>query len=82
MALTFTTLRIGFALHPVSEPVEASRLYRAKVGGRGASSMPEGQLINASGEIVGRVSYNGRVWPDVTYKPGDVPIYCPSVETL
>ena len=78
--LVFTTIQIGRLIRPVSTMAEASKLYRSSIGNRGMSNMPTGWLINAAGERVGHVSYNGRVW---TGTPQDwtrdkQPLYCPS----
>jgi hypothetical protein len=57
---------------------EASQVYRNAVdlSGEGASTFPAGK-IDRAGRVVARVSYNGRVWPDVEWRPGTKPIYDP-----
>lgn len=54
----------------------ASRGYceRRDQTGLGASDFPEGELMR-DGVIVGRISYNGRIWQPAPWRPGDRPIY-------
>jgi hypothetical protein len=54
----------------------ASRRYceRRDQTGLGASDFPEGELMR-DGVIVGRISYNGRIWQPAPWRPGDRPIY-------
>lgn len=44
--------------------------------GEGASTFPDG-LILEDGRPVGRISYNGRVWPPHNHGPSDTPLYDP-----
>jgi hypothetical protein len=76
--ISFSKLKIGRKTHRVSDMAEASRIFRASVGDRGASAMPDGILLNDDGKQVGHVSYNGRVWKGVHYVAGADALYCPS----
>ena len=55
---------------------EASRRYceRRDQTDLGASAFPEAELIR-EGIVVGRISYNGRIWNPIPWRPGDRPIY-------
>lgn len=55
---------------------DASRHYceRRDQTGLGASTFPEATLIR-EGVIIGRISYNGRIWHPVPWRPGDKPMY-------
>lgn len=55
---------------------DASRRYceRRDQTGLGASTFPEATLIR-EGIVVGRISYNGRIWQPIPWRPGDRPIY-------
>lgn len=58
---------------------ELSRQYAAArdASGEGASTFPSPAIRSDAGEVVGRLSYNGRVWGPKEWEPGDVPLYCP-----
>ncbi|BAK66613.1 hypothetical protein SLG_19380 [Sphingobium sp. SYK-6] len=64
---------------------DASRRYceRRDKTCLGASAFPEAELMR-DGVIVGRISYNGRIWHPIPWRPGDRPIYdnaaCPGGE--
>ncbi len=45
--------------------------------GIGSSEIIDGGDIHANGKFIGRMSYNGRVWPTRRWMPGDQPIYQP-----
>jgi hypothetical protein len=46
--------------------------------GAGASEIGEDVMIyNQTGTPVARISYNGKVWPPVEWKPGLEPLYRP-----
>ena len=55
---------------------EASRLYcrRRDASGLGASGFPDGVVL-LDDIAVGRLSYNGRIWPLVPWTPEIEPIY-------
>lgn len=70
---------------------EASALYRracdahAERTGRGASTMPEGVVYDVTGaspRVVARVSWNGRVWAEQPWAPGDLPLFDPSAAVV
>jgi hypothetical protein len=46
------------------------------LSGEGYSTFPEG-VIDRRGEFVAKVSYNGRVWAEREFTPGQRPLYCP-----
>lgn len=46
--------------------------------GEGASTFPTPTVYDDSGASVARLSYNGRVWGDKEWSPGDEPLYCPA----
>ena len=43
--------------------------------GYGASKMPQTYIVDDSGALIAKVSYNGRVWPPVEWTEGMVPLY-------
>jgi hypothetical protein len=55
---------------------DASQRYCERRGqtGLGASTFPEATLMR-EGIVVGRISYNGRTWQPIPWRPGDRPIY-------
>ena len=70
---------------------EASRAYRtacdvhAARTGKGASTMPEGVVYDVTGaspRVAARVSWNGRVWAEKPWAPGDLPLFDPSAEAV
>lgn len=54
---------------------------RRDASGAGASTFPAGIILDPTGEVVGHISYNGRVWtnPPRDWHPDDKPIFCPSM---
>ena len=66
----------GFPDIMVQTLADASRRYceRRDQTGLGASAFPEAELM-LDGVVVGRISYNGRIWQPVPWRPGDRPIY-------
>lgn len=86
-------LRVGRSrrLVAVATLAEASALHRrvcdarAARTGRGAGGMPEGLVYDTAGaapRVVARVSWNGRVWADRPWAPGDVPLFDPGAEAV
>jgi hypothetical protein len=78
-------LQIASRRRPFPGPREASAIYRATIerydretGRGGASGVPACKIVTDAGEVVGHVSYNGRVWVGADYRPGAMPVYCPS----
>ena len=43
--------------------------------GFGASAVPDGRIVTASGRLVARISYNGRVWPPEPWHAGQRPLF-------
>lgn len=81
-------LQIAKARRPFPGAQEASAIYRATIerydretGRGGASGVPGCEIVTDTGEVVGHVSYNGRVWTGAArdWAPGVEPIYCPSM---
>ena len=48
--------------HPFTTYEAASKLFRDKIGDRGASMAPECDLLDEAGVKIGYISYNGRCW--------------------
>lgn len=71
------TLTIGIRRLPVATLEEASRVFceRRDRSGFGASDFPDGRLYDAEGREIGRVSYNGRIWPPGAWTPQMQPLY-------
>src|SRR5882762_2635257 len=56
---------------------EASRMFcaaRDKMG-EGASRTPSPKIVDERGDVIGHVSYNGRVWAGASYVADAVPLY-------
>lgn len=71
MVLSFGNRRV-----PVASLAEASAIYSAARdrSGKGASGWPDGAVLEGD-KVIGRVSYNGRVWEPGPWKPDSVPLY-------
>lgn len=56
---------------------EASVRYEAvrDESGEGASTFPDGDVLDADGRSIARISYNGRVWPPGPYDPAATPLW-------
>ena len=67
---------ISFEGCTLAEISAAWASHREK-SGIGASEIIGGGDITQDGKFIGRMSYNGRVWPTRQWKPGDQPIYQP-----
>jgi hypothetical protein len=63
---------------PVADFAAASALYCKKRDalGKGNSQTPKARIVDASGEPVARISYNGRIWPDAEWFDGMTPLFC------
>jgi len=76
-------LEIGRKRFQIASFEEASRMFcaaRDKMG-EGASCTPCPIIIDERGEVVGHVSYNGRVWAGATYVAHAAPLYDNRAET-
>lgn len=78
----FQTVRIGRRTFPFTTCEDVSRAYRATIErlGIGGSKTPICLILDHRGEVVGHVSYNGRVWlgDERSWIPGVRPIYAPN----
>jgi hypothetical protein len=78
----FQRVRIGRHEFPFTTCEAVSRAYRGTIErlGIGGSETPPCEILNHRGEIVGNVSYNGRVWlGDLrSWEPGKSPIFDPN----
>ena len=56
---------------------ELSRAYCAErdASGLGGSKFREGRIMDARGNLVARISYNGRVWSPEPWQPASAPLY-------
>ncbi len=56
---------------------EASVRYESErdASGEGASTFPDGDVLDPDGRTIARVSYNGRVWPPGPYDPAATPLW-------
>ena len=79
------------ALVACASLAEASAHYRracdahAERTGKGASTMAEGVIYDTTGaqpRVAARVSWNGRVWAEKPWAPGDQPLYDPSAAVV
>ena len=43
--------------------------------GLGGGNWSGGQVYDDAGKLIARVSYNGRVWPPDSWKPGMMPLW-------
>jgi hypothetical protein len=73
-------VRVGARLYHAASLAHASQMYTAArdVLGNGASGTPEGEIVNAKGHLVGRISYNGKVWPPGPWTPTTAPLLSPA----
>ena len=63
---------------PINTLNDASAKYRAFIEENGLGASGAGRcLIMQSGKVVGRVSYNGKVWEGNTHTPNATPIFQP-----
>lgn len=72
----FRIVHKGFPDLAAADWADASRLYseRRDQLGLGASMFPEALLMICD-LPVGRISYNGRIWPLGDWRPGTTPLY-------
>lgn len=76
MDLYFSIRRVAFNAATLAE---ASAKYCAArdAAGEGASTFPS-PVVYQKGKRLGRLSYNGRIWPPGEWAADTVPLYCPS----
>lgn len=72
----FRITQRGYSDIMATDWAEAARLYCARRDelGLGASQFPEALMFVAD-MLVGRISYNGRIWAPGDCQPDDVPLY-------
>ena len=78
MTMTKTMfLEIGRRRFQIASFEEASRMFctaRDRMG-EGASRSPSPKIVDERGDVIGHVSYNGRVWAGASYVAGATPLY-------
>lgn len=78
------TLKMRASKYTPARKIECASLAEASAAyvtvrddsGEGGSTFREAVILAADGARY-RVSYNGKVWADGEWKPGDVPVYSP-----
>lgn len=74
-------VKVGRTKLPFQGAAHASRAYREAIerSGLGASQTPTCTIVDQSGVIIGRISYNGKVWlgSDADWQSSDTPVYSP-----
>lgn len=72
----FRVVQKGFPDLAATDWADASRLYaeRRDHVGLGASMYPDALLL-VFDHPIGRISYNGRIWPVDDWQPGTTPLY-------
>ena len=75
-------LQIGHKRFQIATFEEASRMFctARDEAGEGASRTPTPLIVDEKGDIIGHVSYNGRVWTGASYVSGSLPLYDNRVE--
>jgi hypothetical protein len=70
-------LQIGRRRYQVATFEQASLMFCAArdASGEGASTIPSPKIVDERGEVIGHVSYNGRVWAGASYVPDAQPLY-------
>jgi hypothetical protein len=78
--MTTTTqifVKVGKRRLPAADLASASALFcqmRDDLG-TGARDTPNAFIVDAAGKKIGRISYNGRIWPDAEWFDGMKPLY-------
>ena len=67
-------LLIGKRSFPVASLADASARYQRFRGLKSVDHVPEGLVQDDAGQVVAKVSYNGRVWPPGAWHAGLAPI--------
>lgn len=72
------TFKINRKTHTTNTLAEVSAIYSAArdESGLGASRWPEA-IVYSDGKAVGRVSYNGKIWPVGEWSVGMTPLFNP-----
>ena len=78
-------IKIGANVADFINEKDASKKYRALISkmGWGSRDAMCCKIIRQNGDVVGHISYNGRVWDDINIDPkssygGGTLVYCPS----
>jgi hypothetical protein len=76
LTATFRVRRLGRIVLSGPDLATISHLWATfrDVEGIDASAMSGGNVLDGK-RFVGKMSYNGRVWPNRTWSPGDKPIF-------
>lgn len=76
-------LQMGRRRKQVESLKAASELYCQirDASGAGASTFPEGIIVDDAGNFMARISYNGRVWAQRNWTDSEVPIFDNRMET-
>lgn len=69
-------LEVGRKRYLVPSLEMASAMYSAArdKSGLGASKFREGRIVDVNGNLIARISYNGRVWPAEQWFVGQQPL--------
>lgn len=69
-------LEVGRKRYLVPSLEMASAMYSAArdKSGLGASKFREGRIVDVNGNLIARISYNGRVWPVEEWFVGQQPL--------
>lgn len=73
-------LRVGARRFAIASLEEASARYERYRGNKPSSLMKEGEVVDAKGTLVARVSYNAKVWPREPWFVGQQPLFNPYAE--
>lgn len=70
-------LQLGHTRYEVASLQQASEMFCAARdrSGEGASNTPTPTIVTADGRVIGRISYNGRIWPDETWTTDSRPLF-------
>ena len=73
-------VQVGNRLYQATTLADASTMYCAARDalGNGASGTPPGKIVDAEGNPVARISFNGKVWPPEPWTPGMAPLFIPA----
>ncbi len=70
-------LQVGGKRYQIASFEQASQMFcmARDASGEGASTIPSPKIVDERGEVIGFVSYNGRVWAGTSYVPDAQPLY-------